>query len=293
LEVVMMAPATRTLNVTQTSNGLASGNTIAEAICHGLCEVIERDACKLAVFGLREAGLTPSALGLAHIQLADLDDANAALVDRISPHLDVALYSCASDVGVPTCWASLTGDSAAPFEPMDHPFEGRAVSFGWGTHPDPDVAISRALTEAVQLHTVAIQGVREDLDIAANSVSQGAAADREHDEWHFHWKALAKCYRPFADFMVSRDSPRVSPRAMGGQVNRDVRDDVEYLVQRLVARGMNQVLHVDLTLPTTGIPVSRVVVPGLEPYDWDRLGWRCKRLLLSPASLFRAARRQR
>ena len=31
-----------------TTNGLASGNSLDEAICHGLCEVIERDALTLA-----------------------------------------------------------------------------------------------------------------------------------------------------------------------------------------------------------------------------------------------------
>ena len=36
------------------SNGLASGNTVEEALCHALCEVIERDArARDAAVGLR------------------------------------------------------------------------------------------------------------------------------------------------------------------------------------------------------------------------------------------------
>ena len=40
-------PATSAFSYSHT-NGLASGNVLEEAVCHALCEVIERDAVSIA-----------------------------------------------------------------------------------------------------------------------------------------------------------------------------------------------------------------------------------------------------
>jgi YcaO-like protein with predicted kinase domain len=65
-------------NFLASSNGLASGNDAAEALVHGLCEVIERDAATL--FDLR-----PAALDERRIDLASVDDPDCqALLDRFA-----------------------------------------------------------------------------------------------------------------------------------------------------------------------------------------------------------------
>jgi ribosomal protein S12 methylthiotransferase accessory factor len=46
-----------------------------------------------------------------------------------------------------------------------------------------------------------------------------------------------------------------------------VRDDVEWLLQRVRSAGIRQVVAVDLTKPEFGLPVVRVVIPGLEGPD--------------------------
>jgi ribosomal protein S12 methylthiotransferase accessory factor len=44
-------------------------------------------------------------------------------------------------------------------------------------------------------------------------------------------------------------------------------DDVAWEIERLRAVGVRQIAVVDLTKPEFGIPVVRVVIPGLEGVD--------------------------
>jgi len=46
-----------------------------------------------------------------------------------------------------------------------------------------------------------------------------------------------------------------------------LREDVEWVLCRLQSAGIHQLLVVDLTKPELGLPVVRVVVPGLEGPD--------------------------
>ncbi len=58
----------------------------------------------------------------------------------------------------------------------------------------------------------------------------------------------------------------------------DFLDDIKYTVERLREVGLERVVVVDLTREQIGMPVVRVIVPGLEMYavDGDRIGRRCK-----------------
>jgi len=47
----------------------------------------------------------------------------------------------------------------------------------------------------------------------------------------------------------------------------DIADDVDWMLRRLAKAGMAQALVVDLTIAKYGLPVVRVVVPGLEGPD--------------------------
>ena len=64
-------------------------------------------------------------------------------------------------------------------------------------------------------------------------------------------------------------------------------DDIAWELDRLRAAGLEQVIAIDLTRPELGIPVVRVVIPGLEPlYDIPGYvpGSRARRRLLECAS---------
>ena len=48
-----------------------------------------------------------------------------------------------------------------------------------------------------------------------------------------------------------------------------VLDDIEIVLGRLMDRGFDMVVAVDLTREEIGVPVVRMVVPGLEVYTMD------------------------
>ena len=48
-----------------------------------------------------------------------------------------------------------------------------------------------------------------------------------------------------------------------------VLDDIEKVLQRLMEYGFNCVAGVDFTRPEIGVPVVRMIVPGLEVWTMD------------------------
>jgi ribosomal protein S12 methylthiotransferase accessory factor len=128
-----------------TSNGLASGNTRAEAILHALCELVERDCLARA-----SANLTRQPISLRGIADRDIADLAGRLAFNGN---ELALYDITGPFGVP-CVAATVRDETVPLR-----------FGGFGCHPDADVAASRAITEAAQQRLAMIAGTRDDLPI--------------------------------------------------------------------------------------------------------------------------------
>jgi ribosomal protein S12 methylthiotransferase accessory factor len=55
--------------------------------------------------------------------------------------------------------------------------------------------------------------------------------------------------------------------------------DIKHMLSKIERAGMQRAIVVDLTAEEVGVPVVRVIVPGLEisGVDPDRVGMRCKR----------------
>jgi ribosomal protein S12 methylthiotransferase accessory factor len=139
----------------QSSDGLASGNTLDEAMFHGLNERIERDAYTLwqvSSFKARQAScLDPKSLGCPEIALLTVRVEKAGLVSR--------LFDMTSDAGIPSFVAFV-----APGEVLSGQRPRFAdVNYGAGTHPSARKAIVRAITEAAQSRMTYISGARDDI----------------------------------------------------------------------------------------------------------------------------------
>ena len=136
---------------TATSNGLASGNAIIEAISHGICEVIERDATALWKCRYEER------LDNNRLDLDSVDDllCREVLGKFQRAGLSVAVWDITSDIEIAAfaCLIVPRDDSA-----MWH----CAVAAGYGCHPAREVALMRALTEAAQARLTVISGLRDD-----------------------------------------------------------------------------------------------------------------------------------
>ena len=130
------------------SNGLASGNHLLEAIVHGLCEVIERDAearWRLAR-GQRRLDLAPCATRTA----------GPCWIGSQSARVRITVWDITSDVGVPAYGCAIMED---PREPA---WRALGLYQGFGCHLDAPVALARALSEAVQTRLSYISGSRDD-----------------------------------------------------------------------------------------------------------------------------------
>ncbi len=217
------------------TNGLASGNHRLEATSHALCEVIERDATSLW------HRLPPAAQDERRLDLATVHDETCrALLNRLrEAQLDIAVWETTTDVGVPA-YQCLAVDSTG---------EIRHVGHGAGCHPTREVALLRALTEAVQVRTTYIVGSREDIS---------------HEDYRLT-TLDARLRRAGA---AMRPVDRMRDFAVAGRFTFDSFDaEVSWLVERLKAAGIRQAIVVDLTRAEIGIPVVRIVIPGLEGSD--------------------------
>jgi YcaO-like protein with predicted kinase domain len=123
-------------------NGIASGNSLAEALCHALGEMLERHA--LAGFFSTgtstnnrhyqqiERVLPPPESKNIHRCLAELRQKDI--------HGEFVLISAAAGVAVFICFLDVPRSPGV-----------RVAVQGYGAHPDPKIAMARALGEAVQI----------------------------------------------------------------------------------------------------------------------------------------------
>jgi YcaO-like protein with predicted kinase domain len=217
------------------TNGLASGNTLAEAVLHGLCEVIERDA--LAVW----KHLTAQQRECRRVALDEVPDPVASLLNRLTEaDIRTVAWDVTSDIGVPA-FRALIFDARS--DPLLNP---AGAAFGAGCHLDPVVAMTRALTEAAQSRLTAIAGSRDDLKSGYYQPEQLTAA----------LDYLAR--------LSGEPAPTVhfDPTATLATATPD--GDVDAVLELLGRTGLSSTIVVDLSMPGAAVHVVRVVVPGLE-----------------------------
>ena len=217
------------------TNGLASGNHLLEAASHALCEVIERDATSL----WHQSSSTIQDRTRLDLDTVDDEACRDVLGQLGQADIHVAAWDITTDVGVPAFQCLVLDDTGE----IGH------VGHGAGCHPTREVALIRALTEAVQVRTTYIVGTREDIERTDYEPATLDARSRRA-------RALTQPVERGRGF------------ASIGRFDFDTFEaEVEWLLERLKSVGIGQAVAVDLTRPEFGIAVVRVVVPGLEGSD--------------------------
>jgi len=211
----------------QTStNGLASGNTLEEAMIHAFCEVIERDAyfkwCLLSSTQKREYLVDNTTINskLGQQLLALLSNAG----------INVKIWDITSDLGVPVFQCVLADETIA---------RSTQVFAGKGCHLDKEIALARAITEAVQVRLTFITGSRDDVFpsyykkplLANNTIISG-----KHD---YH----------------------TIPQP---EYQHDFKKNIQQILQLFSRKDFKQILVLNHTREDVGIPVVHVVVPNLK-----------------------------
>ena len=223
------------------SNGLASGNSTAEAAVHALCELIERDALTLWWQRVRQ----PADVEANKLDLETVDDAVCQdLLARFdTAGIQVAAWDVTSDTGIPTyqCCVVERQERAG--------WRSFGASWGYGAHPATEIALARALTEAAQSRVTMIAGSRDD-----NFPTQYAA--------QFDPDKLASVRRVFF-----ANPGRTDFQTRTGMSTPTSDGDLMALLTALRTADLDCVILVELTQPDIGIPTVKAVVPGLEYFS--------------------------
>ena len=123
---------------------------------------------------------------------------------------------------------------------------GTRLYYGMGCHPDRNIALCRALTEAAQSRLTMIIGSRDDAGrtlYARAAESDRAARERQRFE---------------------RAVPGRSMDEVPTWSSDDLAEDGRWVLSRVRDGGFDQVLAVDLTMPELGIPVVSVIIPAAD-----------------------------
>lgn len=217
------------------TNGLAGGNHLAEAISSAICELVERDAVAL----WHAQGMSERSRCRLDVASIDDEDCRALLglyeLAQIAPRL----WDVTSDAGIPSFICDIPAATGGP--------SGGLRRFrGAGCHPDRGIALARAMTEAAQIRLTYIAGIRDDLSNYTESAKEKLGA------------ALLDAVSHAAEARSFCDVPNFA--------TDDVTADTRWELERLRAIGVERIIAIDLTRPDFGIPVVRMVIPGLE---WD------------------------
>jgi ribosomal protein S12 methylthiotransferase accessory factor YcaO len=258
------------------TNGLASGNVEEEAICHSLCEVIERDAMSLAELrasaipfhflkhimnSLKAKGYAIPAISadtfkddpgiFPDVDISEIEFEPAKdMANKFSnAGIPLIIKDITSAVGIPTF-------NASSIEWVTHNYGYLAE--GHGAHPDSRIALLRAITEVSQTRAANIQGARDDL----RKINYGQDNTDDKRAWQF---------------MPSKNTIKFSE--VRTYFNEDILEDIKLLLDHLKGDGLGTAIIINLTNPRIGIPVVRAVVPGLETFKITRsvMGHRAKR----------------
>lgn len=216
-----------------TTTGLASGNTLSEAILHGLCEVIERDATSFHLFEDTSVLVDP----------CSLPPETAALHQKIAnAGLRVWLRWAPSAPGIPYFRCLIVDDE------FDTPV---FCNGGYGCHPVSEIAAVRALSEAAQSRLSFIQGSRDDLSATHDFVdSMSPDGRRTYREQLIAQFCRSEAVVKFAD--ISAASP-AEPADLLTQLTADCR-----------AAGLPQVVVYRYPALAAPFHVVRVLVPLAE-----------------------------
>jgi oxazoline/thiazoline synthase len=210
------------------SNGCAAGNTLEEAIVQGFLELVERDAYAIWWYNR----LQRASVDLGQFDDSYIRDLQAQLADagRQLWVLDVT-----SDLGIPCFVAVLHW--------MHNSQEN--IEFGSGAHFDTRIALLRALTELNQFLSIGLMGG----GTGEKSSLDGSTPLRLRDH----------------PFLMPSENPVVQPHSSLKFGRLDLREQVTTCVELAKREGLD-FLVLDQTRLDIGVPVVRVIVPGMRHF---------------------------
>lgn len=203
-------------------NGTSAGNCVEEALCQGICEIVERHVSAIVCREKKDiCGIRPESA------------TDAAVVRMLEQYRKNGIHLYVSDftlgMGIPTV-------GVMAFDPSTFPDKSEIV---WtaGTCPDPEKAFSRALSETAQL--------AGDFNTGSNYVASG----------------LPKYSAIEAARYITHPTEKVNINQLPDISNKNIKIEVENCLSELSKRGF-AVITVETTHPDLGIPAFYSMIPG-------------------------------
>lgn len=211
------------------SNGCAAGNTHAEAVLQGTFELIERDAAAIWWY---------NQIPRPQVDLNALNNAYIHEMQTYYKSISRRIYvlDITTDIGVPT------------FVAVSYNLEtGKEILYGFGCHVEAEIAIERSIIELNQLIPNVLTERPQNFDTDLSEWLDNHAIE-EH---------------PFL-----YPSNTVIAQTPKNHVNGDISKAIRLLQDRFKALEIDW-LMLDLTQPDIGLPVVKVIAPGLRHF-WRR-----------------------
>jgi ribosomal protein S12 methylthiotransferase accessory factor len=240
-----------------TSNGLATGRTLLEAVWNASTEVLERDAFMIAWLN-RLPAQRFSARAHPDFEIAELAESYRRRQVEIRLYRLPTDHHCAVFAGI-----ALEAPSRG----------GPAVVIGLGADPDPVLASRKAVLEVCQVRPALRRRLRNPeaqtrLRELLDDPRLVATID-DHDLLYASQQALTRL-----GFWLDVDE---EPFAWTGRATVPAAENLAHLVAWLGTNG-HDLLYVNLTPPDMaelGLYTARAILPGFQPIDF---GWKERRL---------------
>jgi ribosomal protein S12 methylthiotransferase accessory factor len=203
-------------------NGPSAGNCTEEALSQGICELMERHTSSLVSHGQ---------IKIPGIRLDSFTD--PLVIEMLEKYKRLGIDVYASDfslnTGIPTV-------AVLAYDPSTFPDMSEIV---WtaGTSPDPEKAMSRALTETAQL--------AGDFNTGSNYVASG----------------LPKFTRIEDARDITHPEKMISIKDLPDLSSNNIRIEVENLIKALEKRGF-EILVINTEHADLGIPAFYAIIPG-------------------------------
>ncbi len=213
------------------SSGTAAGASWDEAVLRGVLELVERDSLAIWWYNrLPRPGVELDTVG---------DPWCARLVEHLRARgREIWALDLTTDLGVPCFAAASRRTGAGP----------DAIVFGFGADLDARIALQRALAELGQvlLHVTEARHTGRALDPALAA-----------------WLSDATCATDA--YVAPGSQPPSRLNTFPCRASHDPADDVGTCVRLLARHGLEPFV-LDQTRPDIGVPVAKVVVPGLRHF---------------------------
>lgn len=203
-------------------NGPSAGNCVEEALSQGICEIVERHVSSI---------ISQNHLKVPAIRANSVTD--PMVREMIGKYkkagISIFISDFSLDMGIPSV-------GVLAYDPSTFP-ERSEIVWTAGTTPDPEKALSRALTEVAQL--------AGDFDTASKYVASGLPKPMRIED---------------AEFIIN-PGERIDINTLPVLSNENIKIEVENCISALAKKGM-EVIVVDTMHPLLDIPAFYTIIPG-------------------------------